>query len=235
MSSTPFQAVDRTNAAEAVRAQLFELITSGQLGVGTKLPSENELARSFGVSRPVLREALGSLRAMGLVASHVGRGSFVSSARPTPHGLLLGGRYSIEELHEVRSQLEIPGAALAARRRTARDLEELARLVALQADCDEPSEWVKLDVAFHVALAGAAGNRVLATLIEDLRDLQVEQSFALAHFEGRLVESGREHGRILAAVNAQSEARAAKEMRSHLNRIRQLSLPVSTYLPVASA
>lgn len=235
MPASLFQTVERTNASEAVQARLFDLITSEQLAVGTKLPSENELARSFGVSRPVVREALGSLRAMGLIASHVGRGSFVSGSRPTPHGLLLGGRFSITELHEVRSHLEIPGAALAARRRTDEDLAELERLVHLQAEVEEPTEWVKADVSFHLALAGATGNRVLATLVEDLRELQMEQSLTLAQFEGRLPESTQEHASILAAVTAQSEMRAAKAMRFHLNRIHDLSLPVSTFLTAASA
>lgn len=224
---TPFQAVDRLNASEAVRDQLVHLITSsGELPVGTRLPSEYELARTFGVSRTVVREALGSLRGMGLVESHSGRGTFVTASRPNLQGGLLGGRFSAAELHDVRTLLEIPTAALAARCRSEADLEHLQFVLQAQELCDDPLEWVKLDIAFHVGLAKAAGNRVLESLVEDLRELQMEQSLALS-VPGRLKAGTSEHKSILAAIDAQSEQQAARAMRKHLTAIRELSLPLS--------
>ena len=86
-------------------------------GVGQKLPSETELARTLGVSRPAVREALGGLRAMGLVESIDGRGTYVNASAPSSRGPSLLDRYSTDKLHEVRSHVEIPGARLAARRR----------------------------------------------------------------------------------------------------------------------
>ncbi|MEA2582360.1 MAG: hypothetical protein QOF33_445 [Thermomicrobiales bacterium] len=232
MQDSPFRKVERFVATDAVRDQLTRSITSGELKVGTKLPPEHELARTFGVSRTVVREALGSLKGMGLVVTHVGRGTFVQAFRPNISAGLLGGRFSAGELHEVRSHLEIPAAALAARCRSNEDLEHLRSVVDAQAECDDPVEWVTLDMAFHRGLAKATGNRVLETLIEDLGDLQMEQSLALASMPGRLASGTREHKQILTAVEAQSETRAAKAMRKHLTAIRELSLPLA---PIRSA
>jgi len=103
----------RVRAADLIRDQLLELIRSGGLEPGTKLPGEHELARRFGVSRPVVREGLGALRAAGVVESRSGAGSYVKAARPESTLLLLG-RYSPEQFHEVRCHLEVPGAGLAA-------------------------------------------------------------------------------------------------------------------------
>ncbi|MDX6533960.1 MAG: hypothetical protein QOF68_1704 [Gaiellales bacterium] len=232
-TSSPFRAVDRVSASEAVRDQLVRLISSGRLGVGTKLPAEHELARTFKVSRTVVREALGSLRGMGLVESHTGRGTFVSASRPSLQTGLLGGRFSAVELHDVRSLLEIPTAALAARARSQADLDHLQWVIQAQERCDDPLEWVKLDIDFHVGLARATGNRVLETLVEDLRELQMEQSLALS-VPGRMKAGTKEHQLILAAVEAQSEQRASRAMRKHLTAIRELSMPLSSHTSVTA-
>src|SRR4030081_2393247 len=164
MSEVNCRPRNRVGAAEAVRRELIESIESGDMPVGAKLPSEAELARAFGVSRPVIREALGGLRASAVIESRPGRGSFVASARP--RGLLLLGRYSQEELHEVRTNLEIPGAGQAALRRTQEQCERLGGIVEqLEAETDART-WVVLDAAFHVCLAEATGNGVQLRLVE---------------------------------------------------------------------
>jgi len=99
--------IERASAPEAVRDQILELIQEGELTVGSKLPSEQEMARSFGVSRPVVREGLGRLRSIGVIESRSGSGSFVRSARIAPQGLLLAGGYTSDELHEIRSEIEV--------------------------------------------------------------------------------------------------------------------------------
>ena len=73
----------RARLADQVYGQIFEQIVSGGLNVGDKLPSENEISERFGVSRPVVREALLRLRADGLITAHQGLGTFVSH-QPAP-------------------------------------------------------------------------------------------------------------------------------------------------------
>lgn len=221
MSEVEYRPVRRLSAAEAVRRELIEHIETGDLAVGGKLPSETELARAFGVSRPVIREALGGLRASGVIQSRPGRGSFVASQRPT--GLLLLGRYAEAELHEVRCHLEIPGVAEAAQRRSPKHCDRLRELIAeLDAESDA-RRWVALDATFHICLAEATGNRLQLRLIEDLRDLLVEHSFAAALVPGRIEEANAEHRVICHAVVAGDADQARREMQRHLEVVQRLA------------
>ena len=209
------QPIARENASEAVSRQLLDLIRSGQLGVGKRLPAEKDLALAFGVSRPIVREALGTLRGLGALTSVNGRGNYVAKAALARPPLL--GRYPIAELYEVRCHLEIPGAALAAERRTPDQLAKLVSVVAALEACDDPSEWVRADAAFHVALAEATGNRVQARLVEHLRDLLIEQSLAIVTAAPeRVFEATREHRAIYDAVAGQDAALARDMMSRHL-------------------
>ncbi len=214
MTVSPFRAVERTSAAEAVRAQLVDLIEGGELEVGEKLPSEKELARSLAVSRPVVREALGGLRAIGMIVSRPGRGSFVASDRARQPLLL--GRYTPTELHEVRLHLEVRGAARAAERCSAVSAARLRELVGEMEATPDPRAWVRLDAEFHVALAEATQNELQVQLVEGLRELHVELSTAAIAHEGRRDEAQREHRAICEAVCAEDAAAAEGAMTEHL-------------------
>jgi GntR family transcriptional repressor for pyruvate dehydrogenase complex len=213
-----FEKIDRTNAAEAVRDQLLHRLRTRTLAVGDKLPSENELARSFGVSRPVVREAIGTLRAWGIVASKNGSGTFITALQPRQVGFALLGGYTSDDLHEVRCNLEIPAAALAAVRRTASDLRLLRRNVAAQRECTDLNVWARLDVEFHALLAAAAKNPVQERLVAHLRELHEDQSVLVLHAPDRTQRALAEHEAILAAVAARDEAASRDTMEAHLNR-----------------
>jgi GntR family transcriptional repressor for pyruvate dehydrogenase complex len=217
MEPERFSAVVRRSAVEEVRRQLVDLVENGELAVGEKLPPETDLAQAFGVSRPVVREALGALRAVGILRSRAGYGSVVASRRPG--GLLLLGRHSYAELYEVRCNLEIPAAADAAQRRTQEQLGHLAALVEQFDSTAEVRAWVDLDTAFHVAIAKATSNRVLVRLVEDLRDLMAEHSLVAAGLPGRLEEANREHRVIYEAVAAQNAPEARRAIRRHLQNV----------------
>jgi DNA-binding FadR family transcriptional regulator len=214
-----FEKIDRVNAADAVRDQLLHLVGAGTLSVGDKLPSENDLARLFGVSRPVVREAIGTLRAWGIVTSKNGSGSFITALQPRQVGFSLLGGYSSDDLHEVRCNLEIPAAGLAAVRRTAADLQRLRRNIAAQRRSTDLNEWARLDVEFHALLAAATKNPVQERLVADLRDLHQDQSLRVLHAHDRTQRALAEHEAILAAVTARDEAGARKSMEIHLNAI----------------
>src|SRR5579862_8553656 len=183
--------VKQDSVTDLVRHQLIEMIESGRIAVGDRLPSEAELAKAFGVSRPVVREALVSLRILGLTSSRSGRGTYVESnqiRRPLSFGGL-----SPEQLNEVRSYLEIPCAALAAERRRDEDLERLGRLVEEFRTADDPTRRVRVDSQFHVAVARATGNPLFARLVEDIRKAVEEQALAVSLTPGRRLEATREH------------------------------------------
>ncbi|HTO46067.1 MAG TPA: FadR/GntR family transcriptional regulator [Burkholderiales bacterium] len=206
--------IARRSAAAEVQAKLQAVIESGQLKPNERLPSEAALAQSFGVSRPVVREALMSLQALGLTASQSGKGTFVVSDRVRPP--LLMGRYSPAHIKEVRRCVEIPSARLAAERRTDRDIGELAGILARMEEADDPARRNRLDASFHIAIASAAGNPLIAKLVEDLRSVLEEHSLAAARAPYRREEASAEHAAIYEAIVRRDPDGAAIAMENHL-------------------
>jgi GntR family transcriptional regulator, transcriptional repressor for pyruvate dehydrogenase complex len=217
-SRLELQQVERRSAADAVRSQVLALIERGELRVGDKLPSEHDLARAFGVSRPIVREGLGALRAAGILESRSGSGTYVRSTRPGRRGLQILGRYAPEDLYEVRVHLEIPGAGLAAQRRTAGQLAALSEIVARHRVRTAPDEWIEDDLAFHVLLAEATGNELQARLVRDIRELQHEMNVAVARVT-ELEAPLQEHLAILRAVERRDAQAAEAAMAAHLKAI----------------
>jgi GntR family transcriptional repressor for pyruvate dehydrogenase complex len=210
--------VERRSAAADVQAQLQSLIQRGEFKLNERLPSEIELARSFGVSRPVVREALMSLQALGLTASQTGKGTFVVSDRVR---VLLLGQYSPGHIKEVRRALEIPSAQFAALRRTDRDVGQLAALLARLDDADNPARRNQLDADFHIAIATASGNSLFVKLIEDMRTILEEHSLALAQAPHRRKAASMEHAVIYDAIVRRDAEAAAAAMAAHLDAAEQ--------------
>ncbi len=209
--------VRRRSAVDEVRERLTAAIRSGQLQINTKLPSENELARLFGVSRPVIREALVGLEALGLADSHTGRGTFVSSGQIKPE-LLFGG-YRGEHLNEVRRLLEVPSARIAAERRSTSDLAQLSTLIGALADQDDPRQRNKLDAEFHIAIANASDNPLLAKLVGDLRVVLQRVSYLASYLADRREQAQLEHQRIFDAIKLGDASAAVAAMSAHLDAI----------------
>ena len=204
-------------AGEQVRVQLIDQIRSGTLAVDDRLPSEAELAKAFGVSRSVIREALNSLNALGLTRSHAGKGTFVAANDVT--SALLLGLYRPEDLNEVRRCLEVPVARLTASRRTDDDLARLAELVeAFDATDDAPSR-VEVDSDFHVEIARATGNPLFPKLIGELRQVLQEQALRASRLPGRANEARAEHRRIYEAIASGDGEAAAAAMDAHLSAV----------------
>lgn len=215
VESSPFVRVERRNTAVEVRDQLIALIRAGTLRVNEKLPPEMELARNFGVSRPVVREALVSLQALGLVASQNGKGTYVIADRP--QAPLLLGRYSTGHLNAVRRYLEVPAATLAAERRTEAQLAHMTDVLAQMQDCDNPGRRNILDAEFHIAIAEAAGNPLLKKLVEDLRAMLEAHSLAAAAAPNRRSGAMAEHLGILDAIRRGDGGAAGAAMANHLD------------------
>jgi DNA-binding FadR family transcriptional regulator len=212
-----FSRVSRRSAAADVRAQLVASIESGQFKVDSRLPSENALALSFGVSRPVIREALVTLQALGLTAARNGKGTYVASNRVRAPMLL--GRYSPAHLNEVRRCLEVPSARLAAMRRTSEDIGRLAEIIAALQDEDDPTKRNKLDASFHMAISQATGNPLFAKLIEDLRAILEEHSLAASTVPHRRDGAIAEHRVIYDAILRRDADAAGEAMAAHLNAV----------------
>ncbi|MFE2167454.1 FadR/GntR family transcriptional regulator [Streptomyces sp. NPDC059447] len=201
---------------EAVFGHLRSAIERGEYAVGDKLPSEAELCRTLEVSRPVLREALRALQAMGLTASKSGKGTFVLAntvEEPT------FGDYAASDLLEVRRHVEIPVAGYAALRRTPEDLDHLGHLLDRMEQETDTTAWVAMDTVFHLAVAEASRNPVFRRVIEEIRDALARQSTFLNELGGRREQSNCEHRAILEALVDGSEHDAVEAMSHHLRRV----------------
>lgn len=207
----------RHSIVQDVREQLIGLIRSGELRVDDRLPSEMKLAQLFGVSRPVVREAIVSLNAVGLTTSLNGRGTFVTSTT-VDAPLLLGG-YPPEHVNEIRRCLEIPAARLAALRRTEADVARLRGIlqrIDREAEADRRN---KIDAEFHVGIAAVTGNPLLTKLIGDMRRSLEDESLAVSVVANRRAGARAEHLAIVDAIDRQDGAAAAEAMCAHLDAI----------------
>ncbi len=201
---------------EAVLGHHPDANERGDYANGDKLPTEAELCRTLEVSRPVLREALRALRAMGLTVSRTGKGTFVVAgavADPT------FGDYAAGDLLEVRRHVEIPVAGYAARRRTPENLDRLSHLLERMDRETDTAAWVAMDTLFHLTVAEAAQNPVFRRVIEELRDALARQSAFLNELGGRREQSNREHRAIVEALIEGSAYDAEQSMADHIDRV----------------
>lgn len=209
--------VVRIGAAEQVFASLRGAIEGGQIPVGTRLDSEATLARQFGVSRTMVREALRSCTALGLTATHTGKGTFVIADK-VARDLKLG-KYSASALVEARPHVEVPAAGLAARRRSDEDLEALREILREMAQEDDIQQWVLLNTEFHMTIARCSGNGVFESFLSDICEAMANQSSTLNLMADRRKESGNEHARIFDAIERGSAEDASQAMTMHLHGV----------------
>ena len=208
--------------------QLLEKIVAGDLQQGDKLPSENEISRAFHVSRPVIREALLRLQADGLVYSRQGVGSFVK-ARP-PEGLTQFAQPSdvagLLRCFEARLPFEGAAAGLAAKRATARDVENIhACLVTLEAAIEGEGLAERADFDFHLAVAKATGNDFYVSILGALNTammsgMQVALRITKSGTQERIRRVREEHRAIYEAIATGDSTAADLAMRYHIHRAR---------------
>ena len=210
--------------ADGVYEAVLERIASGDYPQGGRLPSEVELAASFGASRPVVRVALARLRADGLIASRQGSGSYVLR-RPdssVSRFVSLGSITDIQRCYEFREEVESAAAAFAAQRR---DEADLARIDAAFAEMDrcnaEGRLGVEPDGAFHRAIAQASRNpffvETLAHLARQVAfGMNLSRNLSLLKPADRLARVQAEHRAIVAAIRAGDTEAAREAMRVHV-------------------
>jgi GntR family transcriptional repressor for pyruvate dehydrogenase complex len=218
------EVVREPTLSDKVAASITEAIVSGRLKPDERLQSERELGERFGVSRTVIREAVRSLVAHGLVESVSGRGLSVAQVGPETVSrsmtLFLRGNASIgyAKVHEVRMALEVEMAGTAAERAGEDDLARLRdSLEQLREANGDANRAAELDLEVHRAIAVATQNELFAVMLDSIGD--VLRGTRVAAFQAGMLEYAVEaHERILRAI-AKHDAEAAREaMRSHLDR-----------------
>lgn len=229
--SSLFEPIGHESLADAVVAQIEELIAAGILKQGRKLPSERDLAESLKVSRPKLREALHRLEERGLVQIRHGEGTFVAALTGQamlPALLSLYGRHepAFFDYLEYRREQEGFAARLAAQRATRSDkariaeiLEDLERAWKEQ-DTDASRE---ADIALHTAIVDASQNATLIHMMASIYDLTRQGVFYNRDFLRAIDTTGErlleQHCKLGRAVIDGDEKRAESAALDHLNYV----------------
>ena len=228
VSQKAFHAVRKTRVSKEIIDQVRDLISSGRLKPGDRLPSERELALTFGVGRSTVREAIRSMESLGLIEVRAGEGTFLAgpSARNTQDPLtanLFKAWSTHFKLFEVRAVLEPSLAALAARRATPEQIEAMRSILADQErEILRGETGQKADSAFHHLIAEATGNEILHNVAESLMTLLGETRETSLQHSRRPSSSLKQHRAILAAIESRNSAAAERRMREHIRSIERL-------------
>ncbi|MBV9785363.1 MAG: FadR family transcriptional regulator [Acidisphaera sp.] len=233
LPSEGIQALRRTPLlADKLAGQLRREIVGGRYTPGRKLPTERELSETYGVSRAIVREAMGRLKQDGLVVSRQGAGAFVGDIIAPVFRLDMANGYDFQDIKniiELLSAVVSAASGLAAIRRTP------AQLALIRRHCEAMDEviaqgrsGVEEDMAFHRAIIEAAGNPLFADIL-DFLDSRVRAYVGTARansarFKDLTRQVQEEHRIILAAITAEDEDGARIAAATHLaNAVMRLS------------
>jgi len=215
--------------AEDVVDRLRQMIQSGQLVAGDRLPPERDLAKLLGVSRPTLRAGIRSLTAIGILQSRQGAGTFVSKADKSPmldsaplqmmaalHG------FTSDEMFEARLALEMSIAALAAERASSEQMTLMAEEVTgMYASLTNPEQYLVHDMRFHQTIAAASNNRILTSLMNMVAKILFEERSKTVKRALDLKDSAEQHHNIYRAMREHDPEAARQAMREHLLRTQE--------------
>jgi GntR family transcriptional repressor for pyruvate dehydrogenase complex len=212
--------VQRETVMDMVAHRLESLVRSGQLGRGSRLPSEPRLAEMLNVSRASLREALKGMMFLGLLKARPGDGTYLQpslSSMVSRHfqWMLLLQEIKYLEIYELRQILEPAAAALAARRATRDDQERMrAALAAMRAAMKSPEEFVRAEMEFHDAITRASNNAAIESTMRMMYGALAEGRHRVLPLVESLEKHCAHHERIyrlIAAGDAAAARRAITE------------------------
>lgn len=224
-----FEVIDHRKLSEMVAEQVEDLVISGVLRPGQKLPAERELAEQLGVSRPKLREGLQILEANGLLEVHKSDGTFIAqltgnALSPAMVSLYSRRQSAFFDFLEYRREQESFAAHLAAQRATEADLQSMNELLDAMDKAHSSKQSAlesELDVKFHMLIIESSHNSLLLHIMRSIYELMNEGVFYNRDFmyekDGMREKLLNQHKAIAAAIQAKDPERAAKAAEAHLN------------------
>lgn len=206
--------------AQAIQGQVLD----GRLQVGSRLPPEREFAERLGVSRTVVREAVRILVTKGLLETRHGIGTTVRAMTQEqvvkPMTLFFRScnqEVSVQQLHQVRSILEVESASLAAHQAQAEDIDDLRRICGeMEEAAQDRQRFAEKDAEFHRRLGQTSHNPLITLLLDSIRDLLAQVRTRVADEPGLVERVMPGHLRILECVAARDAKGARAAMRDHL-------------------
>ena len=219
----------RTRLSDQLYGKVFDQITSGRFKVGEQLPSEVDIAEQFGVSRPVVREALLRLRVDGLITSRQGLGTFVSH-QPALRTKVFAEPQDIASYlrcQELRITLEGDAARLAAERHTDEQLTAIAAAHdAFSSGVHTGNPTPAADLEFHARIAEASGNEFYSNMLESIHGamvglMRLTLGLTRTASKKRALTVLGEHSAIVSAIRAREGEQARVAMQFHLGQARR--------------
>jgi GntR family transcriptional regulator, transcriptional repressor for pyruvate dehydrogenase complex len=216
--------LSRETLADQAARNLMAFIQSQALKPGSFLPPETQLAADLGVSRPIIREALKSLEGKGIIEVISGKGAVIKPLDGEQLELYFQRAIQIDneaiiDLLELRKGIEVQSAVLAAQRRTADDLAELAQIVAeMRHNLHNSDAYVVLDMAFHNQIAVMTRNAMIRTLVGALRmaiNSSINESMIRKHTDEQLEHVQLGHEAILACLELGDAEKSGRAMTAH--------------------
>lgn len=211
----------RVHLREQIADSIQEMVAANQIQPGTQLPSERDLAKSIGVNRATIREAIRVLEQRGLVQMRTGSGTYVvdvpaSTVSESIERYFAFGACSHEDLVTLREILDPEIAALAAERATAAEIERLRKLVdeIEVAFSEDTVRYAATDAEFHEVVAGATHNDLIIAITNGLHRIMAR--WILAQSQTHRLEGGAlSHRSVYQAIAAHSPDAARQAMRVH--------------------
>jgi len=234
-NGTHFEKVRPRKVSAIAAEQIIRAIKCGSFPVGSKLPSEFDLAEQMGVSRPSIREALSALQAVGLITSRPGSGNYVvktpSSEEEAAAPHLIENEAGCLEVMDARSILEPPVAAYVALKGTAEGVQQLQQVTAEmreRAQRGEFADYFEADKAFHRALVSATDNRLIMESISPLvntMDQKLYREFTHHYYLKNVSDLEQVvdlHCEIVDAIARREPDIAAEKMSEHWRRMKEI-------------
>jgi GntR family transcriptional repressor for pyruvate dehydrogenase complex len=220
--------VQRTTLTAAAFDQLISHVVNGSWKAGDRIPPERDLCQQLGIARTSLREALKAMELVGMVDSRVGDGTFVCPrseflSRPLLWAFTGTDDTEFQEIMEARIIIEENLAGLAAQRATEQEIKLIGEAVQMMQDSIARGEPIlEADMAFHLAIAHASHNHLLAKSVQLLRNLMRQWLFykvMIADVAPRIL---KRHLAIYRAIVQHKPVAARREMRLHLDEAMEL-------------
>lgn len=224
-----YKAVRTARLYEQIVQQIEQSIVEGRLNPGDQLPTERELAQQFGVSRTAVREAVKTLTEKGLVESFSGRGTFVTAPKQQSSRKSLDAFFEMGDLEdpaylvELRGIIEPEVTVLAASRIEEQQLVMMREAVAtMERSMKQPEAYIEADLDFHLALAEAAGNPLILSLLDSIVGVLRTQRLGIFGVDGGPERGQLHHKQILDAIERRDPAAAHDAMRAHLEQFGEI-------------
>ncbi len=218
-----FSPIKSEKIYQQINKQIQDLILSGELKNGDKLPGERQLAETFNVSRTSIRESIRSLEIMGLIESRPGEGNFIKDSDSTimlePLSIMFKlNNGTFNDILEIRIILEVEAAGLAAQRISSEDLEKLKSLIKELEYSKNEEHSVEIDKEIHYLIAHATGNFLIITVLDAISSLMTN---FITDARKIIVKNINEQGRLLKIHKDVVEAICNKDVKETKNAMQR--------------